>query len=352
MPARSIRRNPEGNFAYVLVTDSSVQARQASHANRADWADQADAGRAADGVATAPVPDVVAADKCVVLDAVESTNTQARKMLSDSIVADPARFPLYVLLADEQTGGRGRMGRTWVSGRDTSFLSSFVARIPTALATGANSGWLTTIAGIDTVESLRALAGAHGADPERIGLKWPNDVYWDDYKLGGILTELAAVHAGPADDAVVIFGIGINLFLKDRPTEIATSLHRHVPGLPAYAVLRNQLAQLIAQRLRTDLLQYCEKADAGIPRLLKRATALSCTLGRHVSAELPGGTRVTGTACAILPNAALKIRADDGTFVSVTAGDVGLIPQAMPVPQAATVPEGNAPMPAHSLRLG
>lgn len=327
-----------GNFAYVLITDSRTEATARRGVQEAN-------------AAQARVPDVIAADRCVVLDTVESTNTQARKMLSEPIMADENRFPLYVLLADEQTGGRGRLGRAWMSGRNTSFLSSFVMRIPTALATGATSGWLTTIAGIDAVESLRVIAREHGVDPSHIGLKWPNDMYWDDCKLGGILTELAAVHTGLTDDAVVIFGIGINLFLSDRPTRIATSLHLHVPGLPAYPVLRNELAQLIAQRLRVDVQHYCEDARSSIPRFAKRATALSCTIGRRVSAELPGGTRITGTAIAIRPNAALEIRTDDCDTVSVTAGDVGLIPQAMPGQEPSANAAGSA-MPAHSLRLG
>lgn len=325
-------------------------------------------GLASDLAQEPPLPAVTAADRCVVVESVDSTNTQARKRLCGAILADASGFPLYVLLADEQTGGRGRLGRTWVSGRGTSFLSSFVARIPTGLATGADSGWLTTIAGIDAVEALRAIAKRHGADPRHIGLKWPNDVYWDGLKLGGILTELAAVHAGLGDDAVVIFGIGINLFLEDRPTAIATSLHRHVSGLPRYEVLRNELAQLIAQRLRTDLRRYaqggvgCEPED--IADIKQRAEALSCTIGRRVSAELPGGMRITGVAQGIRDNAALEIHVDDGdadgggnpstrnqahpgTVVVVTAGDVGLIPQAMP--DASGTPPSSVP--AHSLRF-
>ncbi len=327
-----------GNFAYVLITDSRTEATTTRGAREA-------------GAAPMRVPDIITADRCVVLDTVESTNTQARRMLSETIMSDATRFPLYVLLANEQTGGRGRLGRTWVSGRNTSFLSSFVVRIPTALATGVTSGWLTTIAGIDAVESLRVIAREHGVDPSHIGLKWPNDLYWDDRKLGGILTELAAVHAGLTDDAIVIFGIGINLFLSDQPTRIATSLHRHVPGLPAYPVLRNELAQLIAQRLRVDVQHYCDGAQSSIPRFAKRVTALSCTVGRRVSAELPGGTRITGTAIAIRPDAALEIRTDDGDTVSVTAGDVGLIPQAIPgqEPPADVVTHA---MPAHSLLVG
>ncbi|MDD6462024.1 MAG: biotin--[acetyl-CoA-carboxylase] ligase [Bifidobacteriaceae bacterium] len=314
-----------------------------------------------------PTPAVTTADRCMVLESVDSTNTQARKQLCEPILADASAFPLYVLLANEQTGGRGRLGRTWVSGHGTSFLSSFVARIPTALATGACSGWLTTIAGIDAVEALRAIAKRHGADPRHIGLKWPNDVYWDGLKLGGILTELAAVHAGLGDDAVVIFGIGINLFLDERPTAIATSLHRHVPGLPAYPVLRNELAQLIAQRLRQDLHTYCADGAASIAMFRQCAEALSCTLGRRVSVELPDGTRITGVAQGIRSNAALEIRVDDragnagsagdtanssGTVVAVTAGDVGLIPQA--VPEQGSVPPhaaAQAAAPAHSLRF-
>lgn len=294
-------------------------------------------------------------DRLVMLPTVGSTNTRARELFAAGVLAAPEPFPLDLLLADEQTAGRGRIGRTWTSGPRTSFLSSFVYRVPRAVVSGRLGGWLTTMAGVEAVETLRGIVrDAAGEEAARhVGLAWPNDVYWDDGKLGGILTE--AVPAGDivasddfvSDDSaigdapvVIVVGIGLNLFLDAQPTPIATSLHRHVPDLPDFDTLRRAIAAGIARGMRRDMTRLVESLRLEPPEVPQdfpdRAEALSRTLGRRVEVTLPDGTRIRGRAEGILPTAALLVARDDGGTTQVTAGDVGMLPARMDGAAAAT----------------
>lgn len=299
-------------------------------------------------------------DRLVMLPTVGSTNTRARELFAAGVLAAPEPFPLDLLLADEQTAGRGRIGRMWTSGPRTSFLSSFVYRVPRAVVSGRLGGWLTTMAGVEAVETLRGIVrDAAGEQAARhVGLAWPNDVYWDDGKLGGILTE--AVPAGDivasddsasddfvSDDSaiddesvVIVVGIGLNLFLDAQPTPIATSLHRHVQGLPDFDTLRRAIAAGIARGMRRDMTRLVESSRLEPPEVPQdfpdRAEALSRTLGRRVEVTLPDGTRIRGRAEGILPTAALLVARDDGGSTEVTAGDVGMLPARMDGAAAAT----------------
>ena len=166
----------------------------------------------------------------------------------------PATVPVAVVVADRQTAGRGRLDHTWTSRPGESFTVSFVVRIPRVVAADPQvNGWLTMIAGHAALDALRALipdapdGSAGGSAADRLRLKWPNDLFCDGRKLGGILTELVVPPASPAapladdkpdppmpeDDVAIVIGIGINLSTPaDRlPTPQATSLHLRFPGL-------------------------------------------------------------------------------------------------------------------------
>ena len=120
-----------------------------------------------------------------------------------------------VLVADEQTAGRGRRDRTWASPPGASLSMSLLLR-----PHGENQvwGWLSLLAGMAVTRGLRAYTGAG----DRVALKWPNDVLIDGLKVCGILSERVETPTGPA----AIVGIGINLALgqDDLPVPHATSL--------------------------------------------------------------------------------------------------------------------------------
>ncbi|MBT1177793.1 biotin--[acetyl-CoA-carboxylase] ligase [Bifidobacterium callimiconis] len=259
-------------------------------------------------------------------------------------------LPMSVVLADTQTAGRGRLGRAWYNEPGGSFIGSYVTAVPKALLDGGSSGWMTMAAGLAAIDAVESVMGELGinspqsATPtapltheeslseNRLSLKWPNDVFLGGKKLGGILAELAAVRG---DTAIIVFGIGMNLFVsEDRlPIEQSTSLHLRVNDindLPPYETLRNAIANGIAESLRIRLTALANDTTHAVARLRDEVAERSWTLGRHVVAHLAtddgtaSGRTVEGTAESINADASLSIRLADGTVHTVTTGDVGV----------------------------
>ena len=201
-----------------------------------------------------------------------------------------------VAVADEQTAGRGRHGRTWVAAPGAALLVSILLRpdLPperlhlVTLATG--------------VAASEAVAEVGGFDAR---LKWPNDLVVDDRKLAGILAE--------ADGAGgVVVGMGLNLRSDAFPAEIAdtaTACDRHA----AHVVDRAEL--LVAWLLRLD--HWLGSTD----HVVAAAIARSATLGRDVQVEL-ARTSFGGVATGMTPEGYLVVTRPDGTEQTVTAGDV------------------------------
>ncbi len=209
-----------------------------------------------------------------------------------------------VVLADAQTAGRGRLGRTWVSPPGTGLYMSVVLR-----PSHVTAPLLTLMAGVAAAEGIEA---ATGWRPE---LKWPNDLVVGRLKLGGILAEGSSGAEGLQS---VVLGIGINLQNAAYPREVAgraTSLEaelgRPVERAPVFievlAALEHRYAQLSAGR-RAGLLDDW------------RALAVS-SRGRRVEWEdAEGGVR-TGLSHGIDESGALLVRTDTG-IERIVAGEV------------------------------
>ena len=176
----------------------------------------------------------------------------------------------HVVVAEFQTGGRGRLSRTWVSPARAGLTFSVLLRPPQL------SGWIPLLAGVAVVRALREHGGVQAT------VKWPNDVLVDDRKLAGILCEYAA------PDAVVV-GIGLNV--STRADEL--------PGPPATSLL---LESGVTDRtvLLPAILRSLAGAYAGWradPQALPPAYRLvSSTLGQQVRLSLPDGSSVEGVA--------------------------------------------------------
>lgn len=277
------------------------------------------------------------ADLLVTQFSTDSTNIVARRCLEQGRVPVPSdsRVAVGVVAAEEQTRGHGRLGRQWYSHPGESFITSFATVLPRSLATDpTRNGWLQMLAGVATLDALReVLAGAGAAAQPRLDrdltLKWPNDVFWDGLKLGGILCELVPLPAAQHhDDAVgVVFGIGLNLALPaDRlPTAQSTSLQLQVEGLPPVERLRDDIAAALTRRLRSGLQSLVDDPAGRRRALLTRVTAESYTLGRRVEVTLVGGGVLRGTAMGINIDASLTVRDDQGEPHIVTTGDVGVL---------------------------
>ncbi|HEX5402389.1 MAG TPA: biotin--[acetyl-CoA-carboxylase] ligase [Pseudonocardiaceae bacterium] len=210
-----------------------------------------------------------------------------------------------VLIADEQTGGQGRLTRSWVSPAGTGLYLSVLYR-PTGVAD--RLGWLALLAGVALVRTSR-WAGATAA------LKWPNDLL-----LGPDLRKGAGVLAETSDDAVVL-GIGLNLL--PLPAGVPLGAGGLAPTSLAEAGATRLDRTEIAGRLLTELagLERAWRLAGGDPGDARAEYVDHCaTIGQQVNVELPGST-LSGTATGIGGDGSLLVRADDGEH-SVYAGDV------------------------------
>jgi BirA family biotin operon repressor/biotin-[acetyl-CoA-carboxylase] ligase len=220
-------------------------------------------------------------------DSLPSTNDRARDL------AGEGRGDV-VVLADEQTGGKGRLDRAWASPRGGVWLSILIR--PDVLP--AHAPLFTLAAAVATARAARE-AGAAAT------IKWPNDVLADGRKLAGVLTEME----GEADRVswlVVGVGVNANVDPADLPGEAATSLRAEVGDVDRRAFTQRLLEEFHA--LRTD-------PDAVLPAWRECAA----TLGRRVRVETPGGD-VVGEAVDIAFPGSLVVETAEGRL-EVTAGD-------------------------------
>ncbi|MCA6093276.1 biotin--[acetyl-CoA-carboxylase] ligase [Streptomyces sp. SCA3-4] len=215
-----------------------------------------------------------------------------------------------VLVAEEQSAGRGRLDRTW-SAPPRSGLFFSVRLTPGPGVPAGRWGWLPLLAGVATATALSRAAGVDTA------LKWPNDllvtVDGQERKAGGILAERAG-------DSVVV-GIGLNVSLRadELPVPGAGSL-----ALAGAKVLdRDPLLRAVLRSLEEWYGEW--RAAGGDPAAcrLQEAYAAGCaTLGRTVRAELPGGRDLVGEAVAVDGDGRLVLATAEGVQEPVGAGDI------------------------------
>jgi BirA family transcriptional regulator, biotin operon repressor / biotin---[acetyl-CoA-carboxylase] ligase len=214
-----------------------------------------------------------------------------------------------VLVAERQTKGRGRLGRSWQSEPGAALTFSVLLR-PAGVPRPAR-GWLPLLAGVAVTAGIRAQTGLD------VSLKWPNDV------LGGPTgwTKLAGILAEQAGDAIVV-GTGLNVAASpdDLPQATATSLAE----LGAPRIDREELLGAILREFEHWYRRWAGgdvRGDA-IASGLRAEYLRSCaTIGRQVRVELPGGAIVTGRACDI-DGAGRLLVATDNAVKPVSAGDV------------------------------
>ncbi|MFT3836614.1 MAG: biotin--[acetyl-CoA-carboxylase] ligase [Myxococcaceae bacterium] len=233
-------------------------------------------------------------------ESVESTNSLAFEL------AQQGAFHGEIVVAEEQTKGRGRRGRGWVSppGKNLYFSAILRPELPPARAPE-----LTLVAAVALAETIRE-AGAEAF------IKWPNDVQVDGKKVAGILTELSAdterVH-------FVVVGVGVNLNLDaaDFPPELrelATSLSE--------ARKQKVPRALFTAALWTRLEEWLDRhAAEGFQPVREAWKKLSSTLGQDVLVRTERN-ELRGIAEDIDENGALLVKTADGKVEKVLAGDV------------------------------
>lgn len=211
-------------------------------------------------------------------------------------------------LAEMQTGGRGRRGRSWLGDFGANLYLSVLWRYNSGPA--ALSG-LSLLAGIAVMRALRD----HGA--VGVGLKWPNDLLWQGRKLGGILVEVSGETAGPC---AVVVGVGVNLRVSSRTgADIDQPWVDLAAIAPRLAAGRNRLAGRLLHHL-LDLLPGFDAVGLGpYQEEWNRHDALA---GRAVVLNSPG-RQLSGIARGIDAQGALLLERD-GRLMSLVGGELSL----------------------------
>src|SRR5579862_1763346 len=211
-----------------------------------------------------------------------------------------------VVLAEEQTAGRGRAGRSWHSERGAGLYVTLLLR---PKLSPVQAPLLTMLAGLSAHTAVLAQTGLSAE------LKWPNDLLVHGKKLGGILTEM---HAEPNAVRFVIVGIGINVNQEKFPGELAgtaTSLRRET----GRAQSRLELLVKLLSQFETDYNRFVREGAAYVVQRFELVSSFAN--GRRVRVDT-GRESFEGITAGLSPEGLLIVEKDGGKRETVIAGDV------------------------------
>ncbi len=231
-----------------------------------------------------------------------STNDEARRLAA---TGDPGR--LWVR-ADEQTLGRGRLGRVWASPPGNHYASALLIE-PCAPAIAPQLGFVAGLALAQAVQDLGAIG---------VELKWPNDLVFARAKLGGLLVEGIAF---PAQHLAAIIGFGVNC--AHAPEGLGRSV-THLSAILKRAIAPGELFDRLAIRLDESLRLW--RAGENFRAIRAAWLSHAASLGQTIQISGPSGVRV-GVFEGIDENGRLLLRGVHGLEVVETA-DVDLTPPA------------------------
>jgi len=211
-----------------------------------------------------------------------------------------------IVLAEEQSAGRGRAGRTWHSERAAGIYVTLLLRPKLA---PVQAPLLTMMAGLSAHAAVEAVTGL------AVDLKWPNDLMIHGKKAGGILTEM---HAEPGLVRFVVVGIGLNVNQERFPGElaaIATSLRQETGKTQS----RMELLVRLLREFESDYNRFLREGVAGV--IQRFEVVSSYAHGKKV--RVTNGTEsYVGTTAGLGPEGLLQVEREDGRVVTVIAGDV------------------------------
>jgi BirA family biotin operon repressor/biotin-[acetyl-CoA-carboxylase] ligase len=231
---------------------------------------------------------------------VDSTNTVAMRLGEEG---EPHGA---IVLAEEQTAGRGRAGRSWVCEKSSGIHVSVLLR---PAISPIQAPLITLVSGLAMRD---AVVEQTGLEPD---LRWPNDLLIGRKKCGGILTEM---HAEPDRIHFVITGIGINV----NQTEFSSELASIATSLRIETGRTLSRIELLARLLRHLDRYYNQFLTEGASPILKRFAAVSSfAQGKRVRISTAVESFV-GTSAGLEANGLLRVKRDDGRTEAVISGDV------------------------------
>lgn len=291
-----------------------------------------------------------------VVETITSTNSvlaeRVRSALNSRGAHGGAVEDFTVLMAEEQTQGRGRLNRSWDAPKSSQLIVSVAVKLPGFSPRpgthnpGQRMGLLPLLTGISVATAVRRFTEREGAEVQEgadsgagaevpVTLKWPNDVQVDGRKLAGILVE--AVQLDPVPIVIIGFGLNWDLSAAELPVPHATSLALEFYGAHPQVVGddsadseprsvggddgRTRLASLILLELKDNIERF--RNLGGAPEtVLPRYRKLSATLGTDVSVHLPNGEIKQGRARDVDEAGELVVDVPGEGELVVAAGDV------------------------------
>ena len=234
-------------------------------------------------------------------ESIDSTNEEAKRCA----LKGAPNGSLFI--AEQQTGGKGRLGRSWASPAGTGIWFSVLLR-PGTLP--LNAAAITLLAGYAVCSAIRAATDCKAM------IKWPNDIVAGTKKLCGILTEMSAEMERVE---FVVIGIGINantVAFPENLQEKATSICLETGKKVRRVALLQEVLRHLEKLLKENPISLT-------PAFLEKYKLVCVTLGRKVAFQR-NGRQVTGTAEDVSPNGELLVRLPDGKMEKVFSGEVSI----------------------------
>ena len=242
------------------------------------------------------------AKEVVLLEETDSTNVEAARL------AQQGRNHGTVVIADRQTCGKGRRGRSWHTPGNTSIAMSFLLKPQLEAEYASMLTLVQAMAVAEAVEEVTALKSQ---------IKWPNDILINEKKVCGILTEM---NLSGNEISSIIIGTGINVNQESFPEEIreiATSLKNE----SGKAQCREKLIGALCEKFEQYYEQFLTTKDLSC--IIEEYNARLVSVGRSVRVLDPKG-EYTGEAIGINAQGELQVRQDDGEIINVYAGEVSV----------------------------
>lgn len=227
----------------------------------------------------------------------DSTNTRAKEYAKAS-----GKLPA-LFIAEEQTQGRGRMGRSFYSPASTGLYMTLLFNAP------QNAEKTVTVTSLCAVAASAALKSAFGVDAD---IKWVNDLYINGRKVAGILAESFI----EKDVRMVAIGVGINISTSDFPDDI-----KDRAGAVGVKSVSKKAKRKLALDIARRLMELAESDD--VSAAMDEYRARSCVIGKKVSFTQNGKTD-EGKAVGITDNGFLQVALPTGHIITLSGGEISL----------------------------
>ncbi len=212
-----------------------------------------------------------------------------------------------VCFAEQQTAGKGRRGREWVS--------PFGSNIYLSIAWHYQQGSYAAIAGLSLAVGVAVIRALREQQLDDVGLKWPNDIISQGKKLGGILIEVSGESDGPCR---VVIGVGLNLFLPESKAQSITQAWTDITKITGQRPLRNALAGGLLNHLLPMIAGFEER---GLSAYLDEWRRYDCLKGQPATLFI-AQQMIEGIVEGVNDDGLLLLKHKDGAVQAFASGEV------------------------------